>query len=194
VALTDDITAWSTAGAVVAALGIAAWGNRRSDRQTAQERERADRQLREERERSDRQRRIERNVDLLVEVYDLYAEYKSTAGGRRDDAALFKLRARLAVLPWTVATLIRFDISEELLNDPDAKKAWVAHRAGRTGVKIGEVGFELLKHEFPADLWFLRSDQPFDGKRQWWFAYDQEYPPIGGHVSPGVVAPKLSAI
>jgi hypothetical protein len=107
---------------------------------------------------------------------------------------VFKLHARLAVMPWTVATLIRFDTSEDLLNDPEAKKAWVAHRAGRTDVKIGEVGFDLLKHEFPADLWFLRNDQPFDGKQQWWFTYEEKYPTISGHVSPGIMAPNPSVI
>lgn len=194
-ALTDDITALGTVGAVAAAVGIAWSGNRRSDRQVKQERDRADQQLREERERSDRERRIERNITLLVEVYDLHAEYKCTAGANRDEA-LFKLHARLAILPWTVATLIRFSVSETLLNEPEAKKAWVVvDRAGRRDrdVKNAEVGFDLLKHEFPADLWFLRNDQPSGGQR-WWLVYHEECPPVGGNFSPGILPPNLSAI
>lgn len=190
-ALTDEITAVGTVGAVVAAVGIAWWGNRRADRQTTQERDRADTQLREERERSDRERRIDRNIALLVEVYDLYAEYKSDAISR---VALFKLHARLAILPWSVATLIRFGIGEALLNDPDSKKAWVTHRADRPDVKNSEVGWDLLEHEFPADVWFLRHDQPFDEHRPWWLVYEQEHPPIAGHISPGAMPPNRSAI
>lgn len=186
-ALTDQITAWSTAGAVIAAVGIALWGNRRSDRQTTHERERADTQLREARERSDRERRIERNLALLVEVYDLYADFKEA----NDRAALFKLHARLAVLPWTVATLIRFAGGEPLLNDPDSKKAWVANRAGRTDVQSSDVGWDLLKHEIAADVWYLRRDQPYDEHWQWWFVYERENPPIAGH-SPGILPPNLS--
>lgn len=192
-ALTDnDITAWATVAAVVAAVGVAWWGNRRSDRQTKQERHRADIQLSQERERSDRQRRIERNIALLVEVYDLHAEFKSPTPGPGRDAALFKLHLRLAVLPWTVATLIRFDIGETLLNDPDSKRAWVADRADRIDVQRGQVGFDLPKYEFPSDLWFLRNDQPHYENRFWWIAYEEAYPPDGGHVAPGVVSPKTS--
>jgi hypothetical protein len=189
-AVTDVITSVGTVGAVVAAVGIAWWGNRRSDRLTAQERKRADEQLRQERERSDRERRIERSLALLVEVYDLYADFKET----RDTAALFKLHARLAVLPWTVATLIRFAGGETLLPDPDSKKAWVAHRAGRNGreVESGEVGWDLLKHEMAADVWFLGNDRPHDERRQWWFAYEHEHPPISGHASPGIMPPHVS--
>lgn len=186
-AVTDVITSAGTAGAVIAAVGIAWWGNRRSDRLIAQERERADEQLRQERERSDRERRIERNLALLLEVYDLYADHKESG----DNAALFKLHARLAVLPWTVATLIRFAGGETLLNDPDSKKAWVAHRAQKTDVQSNEVGWDLLKHEMAADVWFLQRDQPYDGRRHWWFVYEQEHPPIAGY-APGILPPKAS--
>lgn len=175
-AVTDVITSAGTVGAVVAAVGIAWRGNRRSDRQTAQERECAD-----------RERRIERNLALLVEVYDLYADFKE----RGDEAALYKLHARLAVLPWTVATLIRFAGGETLLNDPDSKKAWVAHRAQRPDVQSNEVGWDLLKHEIGTDVWFLQRDQPHDEHRHWWFVCEQEPPPIAGH-APGILPPKAS--
>lgn len=189
-ALTDGITAAGTVGAVVVAVGIAWVGNRRSDRLTAEERTRADNQLREERERSDRERRIERNVALLLEVYDLYADYKADAPDR---VALFKLHARLAVLPWTVATLIRFATGETLLNDPESKKGWITHRAERPDVKNSEVGWDLLAHEFPADVWFLRRDQPrFES--YWWNVYEKEHPPISGNVSPGVLPPHVGGI
>src|SRR2546423_7302424 len=136
-ALTDYITAVGTVGAVVAAVGIAWCGNRRADTHLLQERIR-----------SDRERRVERNVALLLEVYDLYADYKAEVPDRE---ALFKLHARLAVLPWTVATLIRLAAGETLLSDPDSKKEWVAFRAGRRDIESGEVGWDLLAHEFPAD-------------------------------------------
>jgi hypothetical protein len=185
-ALTDVLTAAGTVGAVIAAVGIAWRGNLRSDRLTVQERERADTQLRKDRERFDRERRIAENLALLVEVYDLYADFKESG----DRTALYKLHARLAVLPWTVATLIRFAGGEALLPDPDSKKAWVAYRAGRANVASSEVGWDLLKHEVAADVWYLRNDQPYDEHRQWWFAYEKEYPPIAGH-APGTMPPQV---
>ena len=92
------------------------------------------------------------------------------------------------MLPWTVATLIRFAGGEPLLNEPDAKKSWVAHRAQRPGVQSTEVGWDLLEHEIAGDVWFLREDRPYDERRRWWLIYEQEHPPIAGY-APGILPP-----
>ncbi len=196
------VTAAATVGAVVAALFIARSGERRSDQrideervradaQLVEERARADGQLAQERERSDRERRIERSIVLLMEVYDLFADYLAD---RLDPVSMRRLHHRLAVLPWTVATVIRFTVDDpdkKLLNDPEAKNRWVLSRAGQSA-EPGEVDWELLAHEFPADLWFLSHDQPVYPNQQWWTEYAKDHPPISGNISPGILPPHKS--
>jgi hypothetical protein len=163
---TDVLTAWATLGAFVAtaaavivALWVAIEGNRRTD----------DR-LREDRERADRERRVDRDTALLLEVYDLFAAWK----GSGQDETLFKLRPRLAVLPPTVATLVRFGMGDVLVPDPDSKMRWACERGQLTVPERGVVGWNYLQHELPADLWYIRHDRPRYDDRQWWTAYEEE--------------------
>jgi len=82
------MTAFGTVGAVIAAVGIALWTERRSGRRLKAERERSDRLLREERVRSraqiEEERRIAREREQLSEAYAVQVALGEKYQGLRD--------------------------------------------------------------------------------------------------------------
>jgi hypothetical protein len=177
---TDSAEALGTVGAVVASLGVTWWTTQRADRQVQAERARSDKALREERERADLAQRVARDLALLSEVYDLYAEHIERRG-LWNNAARLKVQVRCALLPETVATTIRSETGGPSVDDSDAKRQWLAARAGRAPEEDAEWSdsqLDLLQAELPADTWYLSHDRPDYGDRSWWLVYEETHPPV----------------
>lgn len=168
-----DIPTWfaavGTIGAVGAAFRIAHTGteqnksDRSDDRKDAEkrlhdEREIARKNLSDERSRAFRQRHSDHMTRLLLEVYDLYADYEST----KSKQTLYKLHPRLAVLPNAIAVSIRIAIGDTSASTENSrnKAAWLKHRLGRTELKQGEIGWDVVSREAEFDLWWVREANP----------------------------------
>jgi hypothetical protein len=83
------MTAFGTVGAVVAALGIAVWSERRTDTRLTAERAHSDQQLREERDRADARVQAERDTTRAREqLAEAYAVQVSVAAIRREVSRL----------------------------------------------------------------------------------------------------------
>jgi hypothetical protein len=83
------MTAFGTVGAVVAALGIAVWSERRTDTRLTAERAHSDQQLREERERADARLQAERDTARAREqLAEAYAVQVTVAAIRREVSRL----------------------------------------------------------------------------------------------------------
>jgi hypothetical protein len=83
------MTAFGTVGAVVAALGIAVWSERRTDTRLTAERAHSDQQLREERDRADARVQAERDTARAREqLAEAYAVQVSVAAIRREVSRL----------------------------------------------------------------------------------------------------------
>jgi len=180
-----DVPTWfaavGTVGAVGAAFRIAHNGTMQNRTDRAADREDAERRLDEEREiarknladertRALRQRHSDYMTRLLLEIYDLYADYQST----KANEPLFKLHPRLAVLPNEIAVAIRIAIGDTSSSTQNSrnKAAWLKHRIGRTELKPDEIGWDAVSREADFDLAWVRQSNPPSLMHQPWHDFD----------------------
>ncbi len=77
-----DLPTWLAAGGTIAAVIVALVVARSGSQQATEERRIAAENLQAERDRVERQRQIDRDTSRLLEIYDLYAKWRTPDGSQ----------------------------------------------------------------------------------------------------------------